>query len=57
MKDEKLNVVQMENISGEANAIACGAMILVTAVGVAGGLGAFSIVFFVGSLFSKNSPC
>ena len=53
---KELNINQMEEISG-GDTLACGAMILVTAVGIAGGLGAFSVGFFVGSLFSDNSPC
>ncbi|MBZ0182879.1 MAG: bacteriocin [Melioribacteraceae bacterium] len=53
---KELSVEQMQQING-GELLACGAMILVTVVGVAGGLGAFAIGFFVGSLFSKNSPC
>jgi len=53
----ELNQLQMEKIEGGGNALACGATILVTAVGIAGGLGWIAIGFFAASLSSRTSPC
>ncbi len=53
---KEISVSQMQQIKG-AGPVACGAMIFVTLVGVASGMGALSIGFFVGSLYSSTSPC
>lgn len=54
---KELSVEQMAEIKAGGNALACGAMILVTAVGIAGGMGWIALGFFAASLTSSTSPC